>query len=109
MDQREKDIITAHTETIVNLLKVDHVIDYLYQEKLIPEGDYEDLIESEARNATERKNRTKRLLIFLKKSENKNSFVLFCEALRRAGHVDLLELIRPTPSPNNNRYTAVNS
>lgn len=98
MNQQESDRITYNTEAIANILKADHIIDYLYQEKVLPEAEYEELIEAEPRTATERKNRTKRLLILLKKSPNKNSFVIFCQALKKAGHVDLLELINPTPS-----------
>ena len=98
MNQQERDRITYNTEAIANILNADRIIDSLYQEKVLSRSEYKELIEAEVFTATEHENRTKRLLILLKNSTSRNSFVIFCQALKDIGHVDLLELINPTPS-----------
>lgn len=96
MNDHEKDLLKSHLTSIINNLSAgtfNNVLDYVYEHGLLPEDDYLDLLTTDGQSHSSAKNNVRNLLKLIRHSPNTQVFVLFCEALKHAGHHDLHRLI----------------
>ena len=96
MDSSEKERLKQQTPLIVSRLRVEYVADELYREGLLAQAEFEELTETQASTATERKRKARRLLMMLLNSSRKDSYSVFCGALEKTGYHELLSSLGHT-------------
>ena len=96
MDSSEKERLRQQTPQIVSTLRVADVADQLFSERVLALAEFEELTELQAATAMERKSKARGLVMMLLNSSRKDSYSVFCGALEKTGHHELLSILGHT-------------
>ena len=95
MEHENKQKITGNISALVDNLKVEHVIDYLLEQQVLPPPEYEDFVEKLGSSTSTMRNLARRLLLIVINCSNPNCYQVFCDALEKARYYNLLRLLEP--------------